>query len=114
MEAARARLGPVSILVNNAGDGDSADGRAWEIDPADWRAKLAVNVDAPFYLTRLVLPAMLAAGQGRIINIASTAGLVGVKPRGFNPAASNSFRAVVIRRSASSYSRSKNSPSPFV
>ena len=59
------------------GDGDSSDGRAWEIDPADWRAKLALNVDAPFYLTRLVLPAMLAAGQGRIINIASTAGLVG-------------------------------------
>jgi NAD(P)-dependent dehydrogenase (short-subunit alcohol dehydrogenase family) len=77
VEAARARLGPVSILVNNAGDGDSADGRAWEIDPADWRAKLAVNVDAPFYLARLVLPRMLAAGEGRIINIASTAGLVG-------------------------------------
>jgi NAD(P)-dependent dehydrogenase (short-subunit alcohol dehydrogenase family) len=77
VEATRARLGPVDVLVNNAGDGDASDGRAWEIDPADWRAKLAVNLDAPFYLTRLVLPEMLAAGEGRIINIASTAGLVG-------------------------------------
>ena len=77
VEATHALLGPIAILVNNAGDGDAADGRAWEIDPADWRAKLAVNVDAPFDLTRLVLPAMLAAGAGRIINIASTAGLVG-------------------------------------
>ena len=74
----RARAsGAISILVNNAGDGDAADGRAWEVDAADWRAKLAVNLDAPFYLTRLVLPDMLAAGEGRIVNIASTAGLVG-------------------------------------
>jgi 3-hydroxybutyrate dehydrogenase len=77
VEETRAQLGPIAILVNNAGDHDAADGRAWEIDPADWRAKLAVNVDAPFHLTRLVLPGMLAAGWGRIINIASTAGLVG-------------------------------------
>ena len=77
VEATRARLGPVGILVNNAGDGEASDGPAWEIDPADWRAKLAVNLDAPFHLTRLVLPGMLAAGEGRIINIASTAGLVG-------------------------------------
>ena len=77
VEETRTRLGPISILVNNAGDGDAADGRAWEVDAADWRAKLAVNLDAPFYLTRLVLPDMLAAGEGRIVNIASTAGLVG-------------------------------------
>jgi NAD(P)-dependent dehydrogenase (short-subunit alcohol dehydrogenase family) len=70
------RLGPVSILVNNAGDGEAGDGRVWEIAPADWRAKLAVNLDAPFHLTRLALPDMLTAGCGRIINIASTAGLV--------------------------------------
>lgn len=77
VEETQARLGPIAILVNNAGDQDAADGRAWEIDPRDWRTKLAVNVDAPFYLTRLVLPGMFAAGGGRIINIASTAGLVG-------------------------------------
>jgi NAD(P)-dependent dehydrogenase (short-subunit alcohol dehydrogenase family) len=77
VEETRAQLGPICILVNNAGDGDAADGRAWEVGPADWRAKLAVNLDAPFYLTRLALPDMLAAGGGRIVNIASTAGLVG-------------------------------------
>jgi NAD(P)-dependent dehydrogenase (short-subunit alcohol dehydrogenase family) len=77
VEAAREQLGSVSILVNNAGDADAADGRAWEVEPADWRRKLAVNLDAPFLLARLVLPDMLAAGHGRIVNIASTAGLVG-------------------------------------
>jgi NAD(P)-dependent dehydrogenase (short-subunit alcohol dehydrogenase family) len=76
VEETRVQLGPISILVNNAGDGDAADGRAWEVAPEDWRAKLAVNLDAPFYLTRLALPDMLAAGVGRIVNIASTAGLV--------------------------------------
>ena len=72
----QARLGSISILVNNAGDGDAGDGRIWEVSPADWRSKLAVNLDAPFHLTRLTLPDMLAAGHGRIVNIASTAGLV--------------------------------------
>jgi NAD(P)-dependent dehydrogenase (short-subunit alcohol dehydrogenase family) len=76
VEATRAQLGAVGILVNNAGDADAADGPAWEVEPADWRLKLAVNLDAPFYLTRLVLPEMLAAGTGRIVNVASTAGLV--------------------------------------
>jgi NAD(P)-dependent dehydrogenase (short-subunit alcohol dehydrogenase family) len=75
-EETRAQLGAVGVLVNNAGDADAADGPAWEVEPTDWRLKLAVNLDAPFYLTRLVLPEMLAAGTGRIVNVASTAGLV--------------------------------------
>ena len=75
-EETRAQLGAVGILVNNAGDAGAPDGPAWEVEPANWRLKLAVNLDAPFYLTRLVLPGMLAAGTGRIVNIASTAGLV--------------------------------------
>lgn len=76
VEETRAQLGPVAILVNNAGDAEVSDGPAWEVEPKDWRLKLAVNLDAPFYLTRLVLPGMLAAGHGRIVNIASTAGLI--------------------------------------
>lgn len=76
VEETRAQLGPISILVNNAGDGEASDGRAWEVEPEHWRLKLAVNLDAPFYLTRLALPDMLATGHGRIVNIASTAGLV--------------------------------------
>jgi NAD(P)-dependent dehydrogenase (short-subunit alcohol dehydrogenase family) len=76
IEETHAQLGPISILVNNAGDGEAGDGRVWEVSPADWRAKLAVNLDAPFHLTRLALPDMLAAGHGRIVNVASTAGLV--------------------------------------
>src|SRR3954467_7746835 len=42
VEEAHSQLGPVAILVNNAGDADAADGPAWEVEPADWRLKLAV------------------------------------------------------------------------
>src|SRR6476646_4942814 len=38
VEEARAQLGAVSILVNNAGDAEAADGPAWEVEPDDWRA----------------------------------------------------------------------------
>lgn len=70
-----ARLGPVSILVNNAGIAESAP--LARTDPSLWRRHLEVNVTGPFLLTRAVLPGMLARRSGRIINIASTAGLAG-------------------------------------
>jgi NAD(P)-dependent dehydrogenase (short-subunit alcohol dehydrogenase family) len=77
VDETRRRLGPVSLLVNNAGDGDALDGPAWDVSPADWRRKLAVNLDAPYHLCRQALPDMLAARHGRIVNVASTAGLTG-------------------------------------
>jgi len=46
-------------------------------DSALWRSMMQVNLDGTFYCTQAVLPEMLEAGWGRIINIASTAGLVG-------------------------------------
>ena len=64
--------GPVEILVNNAGVGSSQNPRPLvEFDDDFWDLTLAVNVTAPYLLTKLVLPAMLEAGWGRIINIAS-------------------------------------------
>jgi len=70
--AALAQRGPVSILVNNAGQAGSAPfGRT---SLALWNRMLAVNLTGTFLCTQATLPGMLAAGSGRIVNIASTAG----------------------------------------
>ncbi len=72
-----AGLGPVDILVNSAGCAASAP--FGMTDHALWRQTFAVNVDGTFYCMQAVLPPMRKAGWGRIVNIASTAGLVGYK-----------------------------------
>ncbi len=70
-----ARFGPVDILVNNAGmAGSSPFAR---IDNNSWKQSIAVNLDGVFYCSSQVLDGMLEADWGRIINIASTAGLTG-------------------------------------
>lgn len=68
-------LGPVQILVNSAGVAVSAPFA--ETDDELWERHLRVNLTGAFYVTRAVLPGMLATGWGRIINIASTAARVG-------------------------------------
>jgi len=70
-----AALGPPAILVNNAGGAESAP--FTRLDRDSWDATLALNLTGVYACTHAVLPAMLAAGYGRIVNIASTAGLVG-------------------------------------
>lgn len=74
-EAARAALGPVSILVNNAGQAESAPLHKTSLE--QWERMLAVNLTGTFLCTQAVLPDLLAAGAGRIVNVASTAGLRG-------------------------------------
>ncbi|MDB5071762.1 MAG: 3-hydroxyacyl-CoA dehydrogenase [Candidatus Eremiobacteraeota bacterium] len=74
---ARARHGEIEILVNNAGIGVSRPFA--KIDPATWASVIGVNLTGTYNCTREVVPAMLAARYGRIVNIASTAGLVGGK-----------------------------------
>jgi NAD(P)-dependent dehydrogenase (short-subunit alcohol dehydrogenase family) len=69
-------LGPVSILVNNAGTAPSAKLEATTDDM--WRSTFAVNVDGAFYLTRAFLPDMRESG-GHVIAIASTAALQGFR-----------------------------------
>lgn len=73
--AARARFGPVAILVNNAGQAESAP--FLKTDRALWDRMLAVNLTGAFLCSRAALPDMLAGGWGRIVTVASTAGLTG-------------------------------------
>jgi len=69
--AAAEALGPIQILVNNAGLAVSA--KVLDTDDALWERHLRVNLTGAFYMSRAVLPGMLAARWGRIVNIASTA-----------------------------------------
>ena len=72
--ATNARLGSVDILVNNAGIQHVA--RVENFPPERWDAIIAINLSASFHTIRAALPLMKQKGWGRIINIASTHGLV--------------------------------------
>jgi NAD(P)-dependent dehydrogenase (short-subunit alcohol dehydrogenase family) len=72
---AREALGPVDILVNNAGQAASAPFAKTSLEL--WNRMLAVNLTGCFLCAQAALPDMVPAGWGRIVNIASTAGLVG-------------------------------------
>jgi NAD(P)-dependent dehydrogenase (short-subunit alcohol dehydrogenase family) len=73
--AARKALGPIDVLINNAGEAPSAPFA--KTDLATWQHTLAVNLTGAFIVTREIIPDMVAKRGGRIVNIASTAGLVG-------------------------------------
>jgi NAD(P)-dependent dehydrogenase (short-subunit alcohol dehydrogenase family) len=75
--AAFERLGPVDVLVNNAGVSASADVARTTLD--DWRAQMDVNATGAFLCTRAVLAGMRERDGGRIVTVASTAGLHGAK-----------------------------------
>lgn len=66
---------PVQVLVNNAGAAHSAP--LARTDDDHWAALMALNLSAPFALTRALVPGMVRVGWGRVINIASTAALKG-------------------------------------
>jgi 2-dehydro-3-deoxy-L-rhamnonate dehydrogenase (NAD+) len=69
-------LGKVDILVNNAGiTGGNAP--LWELAPEVWRRVVEVNLVAPYLVCRALVPHMVRAGYGRIVNIASIAGKEG-------------------------------------
>jgi 3-hydroxy acid dehydrogenase / malonic semialdehyde reductase len=64
---------PVDILINNAGNAHGLD-PIHEGDVADWEAMIDINVKGLLYVSRALLPAMVARGQGQVINIGSIAG----------------------------------------
>jgi NAD(P)-dependent dehydrogenase (short-subunit alcohol dehydrogenase family) len=74
-EAATKRFGPIEILVNNAGAAESAPFARTSL--ALFERLMRVNLTGAFLCTQAVLPAMLKARRGRIVNVASTAGLKG-------------------------------------
>ncbi|OYW62656.1 MAG: hypothetical protein B7Z10_03395 [Rhodobacterales bacterium 32-66-7] len=75
--AAAERIGPPVILVAAAGLPGHIDRAIWDQEPAAWRATLAVNLDAPFLLSRAMSVHMRLVGWGRIVYVASTAGQAG-------------------------------------
>jgi NAD(P)-dependent dehydrogenase (short-subunit alcohol dehydrogenase family) len=75
LDRIRAEGAAIDILVNNAGVAESEP--LARTDLALWQLHLAVNATAPFLFTRALLPGMLERRWGRVVNVASTAGLAG-------------------------------------
>ena len=83
-------LGPIGVLVNNAGILRTAS--FLDVTERDWRDTLAINLDGVFHCSQLVLPGMLEAGGGCIVNMSSWTGKKGVP----NHAAYSASKAAVI------------------
>jgi NAD(P)-dependent dehydrogenase (short-subunit alcohol dehydrogenase family) len=78
LEKSRAALGTIDILINNAGEGQSAPFEKTDLEL--WSHILAVDLTSVYQVTQAVLPDLKARGEGaRIVNIASTAGLTGYR-----------------------------------
>jgi NAD(P)-dependent dehydrogenase (short-subunit alcohol dehydrogenase family) len=69
----RRQLGPIDLLVNNAGVAGPS-GNTWELQSDSWWETVQVNLGSAFLCTRAVLPEMIARADGRIVNITSKAG----------------------------------------
>ena len=74
VDALRRRLGPTDLLINNAGV-SGPFGEAWQVDAGDWWRAVEINLRGVFLCSRAILPGMTARGAGRIVNIASAAGV---------------------------------------
>ena len=74
IEATEKELGPISILVNNAGIGGPGFGPVHEKSEDDWQRVLDTNLKSVFLVSKAVAPSMIARGRGDIVNISSLAG----------------------------------------
>ena len=76
--AAERELGPIDVLINSAGS-FQALGNAAQVDPAEWWREVEINLRGPFLCAHAILPGMIARPSGRIINVASAAGLQAIE-----------------------------------
>ncbi|HVB35081.1 MAG TPA: SDR family oxidoreductase [Patescibacteria group bacterium] len=91
IEQVEVQLGPVDVLVNNAGRGMrfvserffSEPHPFWQTDPDTWRMVIETNVNGPFFMSRAVAPGMIARRWGRIVNISMNH--TTMRRRGFSP-----------------------------
>ena len=74
-------LGPVDLLVNNAGRMGPL-GPIWEADPGDWWHSIEVNLRGPYLCSHALLPGMIERRHGRIINVSTSAATVAVAHMG--------------------------------
>ena len=93
-DATLKRFGRVDVLVNNAG-------RAWSAPPEEmplerWNQIMDLNVTAPFICAQVFGREMIKARRGKIINIASVAGLVGRNPRNYNSVAYSASKGALV------------------
>ena len=105
-------LGTLDVLVNNAGTDDF--GWFAETTPERWRRLLALNVEGVFACTRAVLPAMQAAGYGRIVVVTSEAGRIGSKGNAVYAATKGALIAFVksLAREGARYGVTVNGVAP--
>ncbi len=74
--AAEEKLGPIEIFVCNHGIGSAHERVIWEQDPELWAETMRINLDGPFYLSRLIVGRMVELEYGRVVFTSSTAGLI--------------------------------------
>ena len=99
-DATLGKFGRVDVLVNNAG-------RAWVAPPEEmplerWQQTMELNITAPFICSQILGREMLKARRGKIINIASVAGLIGRNPRAYNSIVYSTSKGALVNFTARS------------
>ncbi len=74
VERAEAEVGPIDLLVNNAGVIEPTEQPVWQEDPAVWRQVVEADLLGPMYAVRAVVPGMVERGLGRVVDLSSGAG----------------------------------------
>ena len=97
-DSAQAWLGGLDVLVNNAGIAGPT-GRVEDIRPEDWDRTLGININGQFYCARRAVPLLKAAGGGSIVNLSSSAGVMGFPLR--TPYAASKWAVVGLTKSLS-------------
>ena len=93
-DATLKKFGRIDVLVNNAG-------RAWVAPPEDlplerWQQVLDLNITAPFLCSQVLGREMIKVKRGKIVNIASIAGLVGRNPKAYNSIAYGASKGALV------------------